>query len=195
MPHCSGCGNQLAAEATQCPACGKLVPSETPAKASKAVWIVVGAGCLLVGLAVAGIVAAVFIPNFLDALQKAKSKRTVADVRLIGTAVESYRVDHDGDVPAVRSIDELAAVLEPEYLVTVPRTDGWKQPFVYVCWSPEADPERCDSYRLASGGRDGELEQDLGDYEEGSFATTDYDADIVYGDGAFVRWPEAHPTQ
>ena len=190
MPHCSGCGNQLAAEATQCPACGKPVPSEAPAKPSKAVWIVVGAGCLLVGLAIAGILAAVFIPNFLDALQKAKAKRTVADVRLIGGALDSYRVDHDGEVPAVQSIDELAAVLEPEYLVTVPRTDGWEQPFVYVCWSPQEDPERCDSYRVASGGRNKQLEQELGTYQPGSFATSDYDEDIVYGDGNFLRWPE-----
>ena len=36
---------------------------------------------LLIVVAIIGIIAALLIPNFLDALQKAKQKRTVADMR------------------------------------------------------------------------------------------------------------------
>ncbi len=40
---------------------------------------------LLIVVAIIGIIAALLIPNFLDALQKAKQKRTVADMRNAGT--------------------------------------------------------------------------------------------------------------
>ena len=191
MTYCSGCGKQLSADATQCPACGKLVPGTAPPKTSKAVWIVVGAGCLVVGLAFAGIFAALLIPNFLDSLQKAKTKRTMADLRDVGMALEAYRADHAGEVPAVGSIDGLAEALEPGYLATVPRVDGWKRPLVYVCWASAPEVDGCDSYRLASGGRDGAFEHDdLEAYEQAGFEPSDYDQDLVYGEGWFIRFPE-----
>ena len=43
---------------------------------------------LLIVIAIIGIIAALLIPNFLDALQKAKQKRTVADVRNTGTTLK-----------------------------------------------------------------------------------------------------------
>jgi type II secretory pathway pseudopilin PulG len=190
MPYCSGCGKQLAAETTQCPACGKLVPGTAQPKTSKAVWVVVGAGCLVVGLAFAGIFAALLIPNFLDSLEKAKTKRTMADLRNVGTALEAYRVDHDGAVPAVDSMDDLAAELEAAYIDTVPRLDGWKNPILYTCWGLDSD-RGCDSYVLASAGRDGAFEHDdLGAYDAATFDPADYDHDLVYGDGLFLRHPE-----
>src|SRR5881227_2227736 len=48
---------------------------------------------LLIVVAIIGIIAALLIPNFLDALQKAKQKRTVADARNIGTAEMSWLTD------------------------------------------------------------------------------------------------------
>jgi general secretion pathway protein G len=191
MPFCSGCGKQLAAETTQCPACGKLVPGTEPSKTSKAVWVVVGAGCLVVGLVITGILAALLIPNFLDAMQKAKTKRTMADLRNVGTAIESYRVDHDGEVPAVDSLDDLAAELEPAYLAEVPRLDGWEKPILYTCWGFETEGG-CDTYVLASGGRDGVFEHDdLGAYDAATFDGSDYDQDLVFSDGLFLRHPES----
>jgi len=190
MPYCSGCGKQLAAEVSQCPACGKLVPGTVQPKTSKAVWVVVGAGCLVVGLVISGIIAAIFIPNFLDALQKAKTKRTMADLRNLGTALEAYRVDHDGEVPAVDSMDDLATELEPAYIDSVPRVDGWKNPIRYTCWSAGAEGA-CDTYVLASGGRDGVFEHDdLRAYDAATFGRSDYDADLVYSEALFLRLPE-----
>ena len=46
---------------------------------------------LLIVVAIIGIIAALLIPNFLDALQKAKQKRTVSDLRNTGTAMMSWR--------------------------------------------------------------------------------------------------------
>ena len=48
---------------------------------------------LLIVVAIIGIIAAILIPNLLDALQKAKQKATVADVRNIGTAWYSWMTD------------------------------------------------------------------------------------------------------
>jgi len=55
---------------------------------------------LLIVVAIIGIIAALLIPNFLDALQKAKQKRTVADVRNAGTALFSWLTDQVGAAAA-----------------------------------------------------------------------------------------------
>lgn len=148
---------------------------------------------LLIVIAIIGIIAAILIPNFLDSLQKAKQKRTMADLRMLAVALEEYRVDHDGEVPAVDSVEELAAALEPEYLETVARTDGWQHPVLYVCWptDPADLPEGiCDTYRLVSPGRDGVFEhEDASQYLEEAYPPTDYDRDLVVADGYFWRYP------
>ena len=48
---------------------------------------------LLIVVAIIGIIAAILIPNLLDALQKAKQKATVGDIRNIGTAWMSWVTD------------------------------------------------------------------------------------------------------
>ncbi|HEY8022444.1 MAG TPA: prepilin-type N-terminal cleavage/methylation domain-containing protein, partial [Thermoanaerobaculia bacterium] len=55
---------------------------------------------LLIVVAIIGIIAALLIPNFLDALQKAKQKRTVADMRNAGTALFSWLTDQVGAAAA-----------------------------------------------------------------------------------------------
>jgi general secretion pathway protein G len=144
-------------------------------------------GCGVVALvAFLGIIAAILIPNFLDALQKAKQKRTVADMRILGTAVFSYATD-EGRFP---NPEELSSVLVPKYIQAVPTQDGWEHPLQYVCSQEKSDSTGCDTFLLASAGRDGVYEHDdLTDYQPGVFEPTDYDADIVYRDGEFLRRP------
>ena len=48
---------------------------------------------LLIVVAIIGIIAAIAIPNLLNAIDRGKQKRTMADIRSVGTAVESYAVD------------------------------------------------------------------------------------------------------
>src|SRR5947199_2520070 len=99
---------------------------------------------LLIVVAIIGIIAALLIPNFLDALQKAKQKRTVADVRNAGTAMFSWLTDQVGAAAAgaVATIDmtpygspqastAMQTVLVPQYLQAVPDLDGWKNPYKY----------------------------------------------------------------
>ncbi|MBN2325996.1 MAG: prepilin-type N-terminal cleavage/methylation domain-containing protein [Candidatus Omnitrophica bacterium] len=48
---------------------------------------------LLIVVAIIGILAAIAVPNFLNAQVRAKIARTEADMRSISTALESYRID------------------------------------------------------------------------------------------------------
>ena len=45
---------------------------------------------LLIVVAIIGVVAAILIPNLMDSLQKAKQRRTVNDVRAVGSAWFSW---------------------------------------------------------------------------------------------------------
>src|SRR5688500_7931049 len=87
---------------------------------------------LLIVVAIIGIIAALLIPNFLDALQKAKQKRTVSDLRNIGTALMSWLTDQEAAAAAgttvtnkvtlaaygaVDTYAEVEKVLEPQYKI------------------------------------------------------------------------------
>ena len=48
---------------------------------------------LLIVVAIIGIIVAIAIPNLLNAIQRAKQKRTMGDMRTAGTAAEAYAVD------------------------------------------------------------------------------------------------------
>src|SRR5215208_854775 len=97
---------------------------------------------LLIVVAIIGIIAALLIPNFLDALQKAKQKRTVADERNLGTAMFSWLTDQLGAAAAgavttvtmanytTISSDNLRLILVPQYVQSIPAKDGWKHDYV-----------------------------------------------------------------
>ena len=53
---------------------------------------------LLIVVAIIGILAAIAIPNFLNAQVRAKHSRALADIKSIATALECYRVD-ESDYP------------------------------------------------------------------------------------------------
>jgi type II secretory pathway pseudopilin PulG len=180
------------AGATACPACRR--PLATAAASSNKglkffLIVAIGGGCALVAIAVLGIVAALIIPNFLDALMKAKQKRTVADLRSISVALEEYQAQAD-TYPVAGTTAELGPLLAAHGFHGK-LEDGWKHPLRYTCVSPAE--ARCGSYELASPGRDGTFEHGPGEYESAPFAPTEYDSDIVVKDGTFERWPQLGP--
>ena len=114
---------------------------------------------LLIVVAIIGIIAAMLIPNLLDALQKGKQKRTVADQRNTGTAWMSWLSDQTQAAAAGAASDpnwpfgisdpnyahaQLQMDLDgtvplqpsgddsPEYLKRVPERDGWGNAFVFA---------------------------------------------------------------
>ncbi len=152
---------------------------------------------LLIVVAIIGIIAALLIPNFLDALQKAKQKRTVADVRNVGTAEMSWLTDQIaaaaaganntvdlGDYTSMATVD-VGNKLIPQYIQEVPDKDGWKTNMEYYLTT---DFSLKQIMLIRSGGQDGSFSGTT--YTSGGFEPTDYEQDIVWADGFFVRWPQ-----
>jgi hypothetical protein len=74
----------------------------------------------------------------------------------------------------------------PQYLQVVPDKDGWKNTYSY--WMNTASVLARTVLAIRSTGRDGTA---IGSsYTVTGFEPTDYDQDIVWADGFFVRWPQ-----
>jgi prepilin-type N-terminal cleavage/methylation domain-containing protein len=54
---------------------------------------------LLIVVAIIAILAAIAVPNFLEAQTRAKNTRSVANMRNLATAIETYRIDNKGATP------------------------------------------------------------------------------------------------
>jgi general secretion pathway protein G len=149
---------------------------------------------LLIVIAIIGILAAIAIPNLLNAVQRGKQKRSMSDMRALATAIESYAVDNNyypaaaagncnpglftANFPGSNLALTSFTNLQPTYIAQVPRQDGWGRFFRYAIDANQ------NNYRIESGGRDG---------SPGSLVcgtTTDFNDDIVYADGTFIQWPE-----
>ncbi len=142
---------------------------------------------LLIVVAIIGIIAAIAIPNLLNAIDRGKQKRTMADLRSIGTAVESYAVDVNFyPQSAAGDVTTLAGILQPIYIRTLPSADGWNHAFA---WAPDATTVGV-GYTLTSLGKDGAAGP-----VSASPRTTDFDADIIFINGQFAQWPEGQQTQ
>ncbi len=168
---------------------------------------------LLIVVAIIGIIAAILIPNLIDALQKAKQKSTVADIRNIGTAWMSWVTDMvsagaagqnkgklhwTNDLPQEIGGDALGLILEGDgdqfYLQKLPLTDGWGNLLQFRAVFTAGDDttyQQLITSSRAIGIRSLGRKNDEGgpDYTNGTFLGTNYDGDIVWSDGYFVRVP------
>ena len=199
MPYCAWCGQEVAVISyAPCPHCGKSANGAPPRSAPVAagggsnvavIVIAVVVGGLIV-IAIAGIIAAIAIPNLLTATQRAKQKRTMADMRTIGIAIESRAADTAGDIPNVSNIDDLRPLLVPKYVNTLPTKDGWGRPFRYACVAEEQG--RCTSFAIGSAGKDGVFEtNDLREaVQSPRGGTTNFDCDIIFKSPEFIEYPE-----
>jgi type II secretion system protein G len=155
---------------------------------------------LLIVIAIIGIISAILIPNLLDAMQKAKQKRAMSDMKMVGTAMMAWLTDQAAGAAAAgasqttidistitpKSAPELESILTPAYVQEIPRIDPWDRPYDYHLM--EENPNAVHVLAVRSSGRD---RVDAGDeYTTGSFEPTDYDQDIVWVDGGFIRWPQ-----
>ena len=103
---------------------------------------------LLIVVAIIGIIVAIAIPNLLNAIQRAKQKRSMADMRSAGTAAEAYAVDFN-HYPAAAAVSYPSGItalpsttfgtasgtfghqVSPTYIRVLPLVDGWQSFFVY----------------------------------------------------------------
>ena len=139
---------------------------------------------LLIVVAIIGIIAAIAIPNLLNAINRGRQKRTMADMRSIATAVESYQVDFNY-YPKVADglISTIQTYIEPTYIKRLPLVDGWNQAML---WRGATTVGA--GYTIFSQGKNhtGAI--------GGPGATTDFNAAIVFSNGQFYAWPEGQQT-
>lgn len=90
----------------------------------------------LIVVVVIGILAALFIPQFLSAIQKSKQKGTMQDMNNIAKAVLDY-ISDNGSAPdqngAITAGSDFYAELSSFYLKVLPITDQWQTPFYVYC--------------------------------------------------------------
>ena len=153
---------------------------------------------LLIVVAIIGIIVAIAIPNLLNAIQRAKQKRTMGDMRTAGTAAEAYAVDFNHypaaagytppsglSVPPAATFGDPGAAypalngqVTPTYVRILPLTDGWSSWFRYGSGANHQN------YVIYSNGKDGASDGSL-PYAE----TTNFNNDIIFIDGQFVQYP------
>ena len=137
---------------------------------------------LLIVVAIIGIIAAIAIPNLLNAIQRGKQKRTMADMRAVGTAVEAYAVDNNFYPAAGSPVSSIAVQLEPRYIKKVPTKDAWNKEFDYTSAGGTTSQE----YTIRSFGKDGATDGTTGAVAH----TTNFNNDIIFSQGVFVEFPE-----
>jgi len=156
---------------------------------------------LLIVVAIIGILAAIAIPNLLTAMQRAKQKRTMADMRSIATAWEARATDvnrynaagaNAGGLANAVTATQLGDGLTPTYIKTLPAKDGWATDFQFATDQSWANGTQtaAQRYAIQSYGRDGKE-----DATAVTGGTTNFDCDIIYSNGSFTTYPEGVQTQ
>lgn len=146
---------------------------------------------LLVTVAIIGILVAIAVVNYRNAIDRARQRRSMADMRSIVTAMEAYAADFDRYPPAsgftlpvglnlpTENLLTAKPYLQPTYLLYLPVADGWNSWFLYGTTSSFSD------YVVRSAGLGGEPET-----SPPYGPTTDFTNDIILVNGQFVQWPD-----
>ncbi len=125
---------------------------------------------LLIVVAIIGIIAAIAIPNLLDAIERSRQKRSTSEVKSLANSMQSFSTDyggypnatHNGD-PAVQWIFNDAAgspAIVPDYIQAVPPMDGWKVPYTFnsgvasATINPQLGETVCTHFTLGCMGND-----------------------------------------
>ncbi|HEX7155527.1 MAG TPA: prepilin-type N-terminal cleavage/methylation domain-containing protein [Thermoanaerobaculia bacterium] len=150
---------------------------------------------ILVVIAIIGIIAAIGIANYLGGLNRAKQKRTMADMRTVATMWEARQADMQRynaagyTYPSTNiPYEQLRTMLVPTYTKELPRLDGWGRPLQFAVEA--AGGGQASDYAIRSAGRDGVFETT---YTPG--LTNDPDCDIVYANGTFIIYPDTMQTK
>jgi type II secretion system protein G len=147
---------------------------------------------LLIVVAIIGILAAIAVPNLIAAMNRAKQKRTMADIRQIAMAWETRALDAATYSPAGLTLccsvtiteAQMDAMLVPVYIKDVARADGWDRPLVFATNGDGT------AYMIRSHGRGGTPDANVT-----GGATNKFECDIVYSQGSFIQYPEGQQAQ
>ena len=147
---------------------------------------------LLIVVAIIGILAAIAVPNLISAMNRARQKRTMSDIRAMAIAWEA-RATEMGRYSAagmsmccttVVSTEAMEELLAPTYIKDLVREDGWNNSLEYAVNTDGS------SYQIRSYGRNGEPDGALT-----GGGTVKFDCDIIYSNGSFVQYPDGVQVQ
>ena len=124
---------------------------------------------MVAGVLFSGLLA-VAAPNVLTALNRSREKRTMAELRDWGSALETIHSRHHLSSTGT-SEDAVFAKFK------LSRVDGWGRPYQIRMAGG--------GYTVTSSGRDGVFQTRI----QGG-ATSNFDEDLVYSDGYFLQYPE-----
>jgi type II secretion system protein G len=105
---------------------------------------------LLIVVAIIAILAAIAVPNFLEAQTRAKITRGKADMRSIGTALEMYRMDNGAYPYGDFTVFGCAKITTPvAYIATIPQDpfiplEKWHEyspNYFYYAGAPNGEPD------------------------------------------------------
>ena len=165
---------------------------------------------LVLVILIIGLIASIMIPNLIDALHKAKQRRTMGELRLIGTAWMSWLTDNAGASAAgaqqtykvtgfnALTYAQIYNYLHPSdtffYMQEVPERDPWGSQLTFYLNSNTLSDSQL---LLCAAARDNIYETCNGtdDIPIGPFVATNFDQDIVWADGFLVRWPDIRDTR
>ena len=129
---------------------------------------------LLIVVAIIGIISAIAVPNLLNAIDKGKQKRTMSDLRAIGSAVEVYAIEN-AVYPTAADAAAIKALIDPAYIKLMPSEDGWLNTF-------QVDSSNA-GYTIYSQGKDG-----IGNSCPAG-TTSNFNDEICFVNGQFQRFP------
>jgi len=169
---------------------------------------------LLIVVAIIGILAALLIPNALEAIQKAKQKSAMKEITTIATACADYMTDH-GDFTLIPQTGPLTAgnafmtALSSFYVKVIPINDPWNFPYqadlgatavTAVVTGAVATDVGEDDFVISSYGRD----KQAGPIDATAYSTTtpeagrynvskmtDFNNDLVNWNGSWIVGPSS----
>ena len=141
---------------------------------------------LLIVVAIIGIIAAIAIPNLLAAIQRAKQKRAMGEVRTIATGAQAYATD--ANIYPIQPWGDLVnssaagSDIAPDYVRTIPHPDPWNFSYQYEGVSS--------NFAAASLGKDNAQDNspDLTTANTG-YSTNCFECDIVFVGDNFWSTP------
>lgn len=143
---------------------------------------------LLITIMLIGIIAAIAIPNLITAIQRGKQKKTMADIRNIGTALEEYSADEDSPPAGTGTVNAAlnGTFFVPFYIKVCPTIDNWGFALNYDQTGAFTGGTGVWSYSIYSYGRwnADDLAASYGEYDIKSFHL-----DIYFSDGRFTCMP------
>ncbi len=127
---------------------------------------------LLIVVAIIGIIAAIAVPQLMNAMDRGRQRRSMADMRNIATANGTYRVD-------LSSYAGTLGALTPNYMQVTPVNDGWGTGWTY------AVVVATDTYTITSSGSDAVA----GPPAPTPWINDPYTPDIILSNGQFTQAP------